>query len=644
MKKKLSIILVLSLLLSSCGESVITPEDTRAEFIIQTLKLTGATGSYEVEKTARLTAWSSLSLPSDGIGQVEQVLVKEGQSVKKWDVIVKLKDTAAMYGIQMKQANNGVASASAAREATLANLDQAVTNAEIWFAQAQRTYDTLIKDVKERRKQAENDFFNANPNNTGSTAQLGLEKLKIDLASAENNYQNQLTSLDSNYHLYANDFEKLANSMLYEADRILGITSTYQYSNDSWEAYLWAYIGNVKVTAENTWGKLYEARGSVRAKQTTSITIATIKSETENLASYYQTARDMWAAMDNMLQNSVVGGGLSQEQLGGWISQWTGFRASEQASEAQFTAWKSNALSIIPSATGAKSVAEMNIDSLKLQIAWAERNISTGNDSATIGYNRTLIALDDGVKAAKLSLEQAEKNLAAAKRNRSATAKQLGASVGSASTSFEMAKANYDKLLIKAPVDGKVTKINVSVGQSINTGTPVAEMASSMPEMTVDTEADVALNLTAWDAVRVVVSDTTLTGTVSAVSHLANSNLLYTTRISVTNETKLIGQAAKVVFTISSGKDSFSDISLPLLSVNIISENEWEIFLLTHSGTELIPERKSVKLGSLRNESIEILETFTANTEIILSDISNFDRTKQRFIVKNETVSGETNQ
>jgi len=69
--------------------------------------------------------------------------------------------------------------------------------------------NTLTKDVKERRKQAENDYYNANPNNTGSTAQLSIEKLKIDLVSAENNYQNQLASLDSSYHIYANDFEKL---------------------------------------------------------------------------------------------------------------------------------------------------------------------------------------------------------------------------------------------------------------------------------------------------------------------------------------------------------------------------------------------------------------------------------------------------
>lgn len=238
-------------------------------------------------------------------------------------------------------------------------------------------------------------------------------------------------------------------------------------------------------------------RGSIRAKTTTMITNQNAKAEITTLSLAFDSARDFINSMNTMLENSTLGAGLSQTQLSAWSAQWTGFRASEQASEAQFTTWKSSALSIIPSATGAKSVAEMNIDSIKLQIAAAERNIATGNDSATIGYNRTLIALDDGVKSAKLALDQAEKNLAAAKRNRSATAKQLGASVGSASTSLELAKANYDKLLIRAPVDGKVTKINVSVGQSINTGIPVAEMASSMPEMTVDTEADVALNLTA---------------------------------------------------------------------------------------------------------------------------------------------------
>lgn len=638
MKSIISIILISSLLLSSCGSAITTTVwSTKTDFFVKTLKLSSTTGSYTVEKSARLTAASSLSISSDGIGQIDSILVKEGQSVKKWQVIVKLKDSAAMYGIQVQQASNGITSANASREATLANLDQALTNAEIAQAQAQRTLDTLLKDSKERRKQAQNDYFNANPNNTGSTAQINIEKLKIDLASAENNYNNQILTLDANYHLYANDFEKLSSSMLFEWDRILGITSTYQYSNDNWEPYLGLYIGSAKVDADNKWGELYAARGEIRAKQDTKITTLNIQTEIDKLSSYYQTARDMWTSMSTMLENSMVGAGLSQDILNGWIAQWTGFRATEQASESQFTAWKNGAISIIPTA-GGKSVAEMNIDSLNLQISGAERAIQIGNDSATIWYNRTIISLDDQIQAAQLSLEQAQKNFAAAKKNRDATAKQLGASVNSASTSLTLAKANYDKLSIKAPVNGKVTKITVSVGQTINSGTPIGEMASSMPEMTIDTEADIALNLVAWDSVQVKVGDSTLTGTVSAISHIANSNLLYTTRISVSSGKNLIWQAAKIIFTISNSKDTLTGISLPLLDINIISENEWEIFLLTRSGSELIPKRKSVTLWSLHGDSIEILEEFPTNTEIIMSDVSNFDSSKQQLVVQNNNV------
>ena len=62
---------------------------------------------------------------------------------------------------------------------------------------------------------------------------------------------------------------------------------------------------------------------------------------------------------------------------------------------------------------------------------------------------------------------------------------------------------------------------------------------------------------------------------------------------------------------------------------------------LTHSGNNLIPERKTVRLGNPHNESIEIKETFTPDTEIILNDVSNFDSTKQKLTVNNDIVSGE---
>ena len=48
--------------------------------------------------------------------------------------------------------------------------------------------------------------------------------------------------------------------MLYEADKILGITTNFQYANDSWEPYLGTRVGNSKSLADNEWGSTYALR------------------------------------------------------------------------------------------------------------------------------------------------------------------------------------------------------------------------------------------------------------------------------------------------------------------------------------------------------------------------------------------------
>jgi hypothetical protein len=61
-----------------------------------------------------------------------------------------------------------------------------------------------------------------------------------------------------------------------------------------------------------------------------------------------------------------------------------------------------------------------------------------------------------------------------------------------------------------------------------------------------------------------------------------------------------------------------------------VSENEGEIFLLSQSGSELVPERKTVKLGVMQGKDIEVLETFEPRDEIILNDISNYNPLEQK--------------
>jgi hypothetical protein len=48
-------------------------------------------------------------------------------------------------------------------------------------------------------------------------------------------YQNIVSNLDSNYHLYANDIDKTVTAMLYDGDKILGISDYWKYNNDIYE-------------------------------------------------------------------------------------------------------------------------------------------------------------------------------------------------------------------------------------------------------------------------------------------------------------------------------------------------------------------------------------------------------------------------
>jgi hypothetical protein len=54
--------------------------------------------------------------------------------------------------------------------------------------------------------------------------------------------------------------------MLYSGDKILGITTNFEYSNDAWETYIGARAGDTRALAINEWNKVYGLRGELRAR------------------------------------------------------------------------------------------------------------------------------------------------------------------------------------------------------------------------------------------------------------------------------------------------------------------------------------------------------------------------------------------
>jgi multidrug efflux pump subunit AcrA (membrane-fusion protein) len=612
MKKNILIIsFIFSLILSSCGApdtkppitSTGTTIENKTPYIVKTIPMDSGSGVVYVEKTWRITASSSLTLTSQWAWEIGKILVKEGQNVKAGTTIAVLKDTVNNFDIRLSQAENALAVQDASINTTKVNLSQAVDNARIWVDRARQAYDTL-------------------------TAKNGIQ-----YDSVVNTNGKTLDSYNQNYKSYLSDVERLMTQYLYEGDKILGMSTNFEYTNDGWEAYLWARNGTSFADAKNEWNKLYAARWAIRAKLEKSVYMSsdTLTEDLELVWTGYTSLQKYADAMILMTQNNIVGAGLSQDLQTGWIAAWNWYKASVQWAETGFNAWKGQTISFFKSYKNTELATKLALESLSRTLTAEERSIIEGSLDMKVTYESARISLADAMKSARLWVEQAELAYDNALKIQEVTLTQLDATRRNAELSLDQARRDYSKLSISTPVDGNITKVIASVGQTVNVGSAIAEFSGKMPQVVLDIDTSLASTLMTGDTVIINTDEATLSGTITAVSSVSNANLLSTVRISVQNGEKYIGQSVTVTFKSQAGKTENNALLLPINAVKIISEEEWEVYTLWATGALT---KKIVKLGKVGDTNIEIFGTFEKEESLIISDMSNYDEAKNTLSVQ----------
>ena len=602
MKKLTLSIVLISLILSGCSKAedtpwVITPI-TKKPFSIETQIIGKKKESYSVEKSARLTAGSALTLSTESVGEVSAITVKEGSSIKRGTRLISLRDTVNSYDIRVAQAQNSVSIQDAGIESTKLNLERSIFDSQIAYDQAKRTYDTLVA------------------------------KTSLSYDTLVNSNQKTLDNIDTNYKNYLADVDKNLDQVIFESDRILGLSSNNEYTNDGFESLLGARVGNLKYLSDNSYGRALAQLGQIRAQKLKSITPETAKSDIENIELAYTLLQKHLDDMIYMIQNNVITGELTMERNAAWIAQFNGFRASANANSAAFSQWKLQTLTFLKNYKLNELATKVAVESIDRKLTTQELALIESSSDAKLLYNTTIIDLRDRIAWAKLAVKQSENARDTAIKARSATLAQLGANRQSWVLSLEQAQREYAKLTITAPFDGTVSRVIATIGQRVNPGTPVLEVISNAPEVLVDLESEIADSLNIGDTIRVEVDKKFFTGSIIAMSKAAGANLLYTTRISVPEAKGMIGNAANLIFTASreisdsSGKEK---IVLPLRAVKIVSEQEGQISILGTGNTLIY---KSVKLGKVVWDGIYIEDILDISTEIILSDVTNYEPTK----------------
>lgn len=117
-----------------------------------------------------------------------------------------------------------------------------------------------------------------------------------------------LDAYNQNYKTYLTDTDRLMTQLLFEADKILGVTSLNEYANDNWEAYLGIRNGTSFADAKNEWNTLYTVRGIIRAKLEKNMYIDPdrVSTDVELVGSGYTELQRFTDAMILMIQNNVV--------------------------------------------------------------------------------------------------------------------------------------------------------------------------------------------------------------------------------------------------------------------------------------------------------------------------------------------------
>ncbi len=603
MKSLISIVLISVLILSGCWAPVVeTPtEKEKTKFIIDTYEVGKEQKNVLIQKTGRITASSSLTLTAQWAGEVSKISVREWQSVKAGTVIATLKDTQSNYDLRFSQAQNTLKVQNATIETTRINLEQAVDNARIAFERARQSYETLT-----------------NKNNFAVETLINTNSKTLD-------------SYNESYKTYLSDTERIMTQMLYEADKILGITTNFQYANDSWEPYLGTRVGNSKSLADNEWGSTYALRWDLRARieKTKTINLANPDEDFEFISKSYTQSRKLADAMLYMLQNSVVWGGLPQELLTGWVASWNGQRTSVQGSEWGYNTWRAQTLTFFKWYKNTELATKFALTSLSRPLTSEENTIINASNDLKVTYENARIDLKDRIENARLSLEQADKAYNTAQALRDATLIQLDANKENAKIALAQAERDYAKLRVIAPVDGVISRVIANVGQSVNIGSQIAEFTSKQPQMVIDIEPNIVSWLIVGQSVDIMVEEKNLSGTIMALSTVANANLLSTVRIAVPEWQAYIWKSAIINFFPQNNIGWETLLTLPLDSVSIVSEGEWEIFVYTSTGIS----KKTVKIWKTLGDAIEINDIISNGTEIILTNMNNYDSNKQ-FIEK----------
>ena len=252
----------------------------------------------------------------------------------------------------------------------------------------------------------------------------------------------------------------------------------------------------------------------------------------------------------------------------------------------------------------------------------AEKATFTSLRGNLISTLNTLENVENAIEAATISVQQAAQTTSGG-ANSSADA-QIKQALGS----LQAAKANLAKTILRSPITGTVTALDVRTGDFVNTGTTVATIANTNAlEIVTFAGAGERAAFAVGDSVRI---NNTVEGRVAAISPAINETTGKTEIRIYTNSSELTnGDRVRIQTATDAVVDNNLSPFIPITAIKFTAD-AGVVLHVTADGTL---QETPVTLGAIRADQVEIISGLSP-TDTFVKDVRGLSA-GDKVIVKN---------
>ncbi|MBP8017095.1 biotin/lipoyl-binding protein [Candidatus Gracilibacteria bacterium] len=526
MKKYLSVKkIIIFVIIVGIGYSIYSyyfSSNTKTVTITKEYKV--STGSIEnsIKITGKAAIVDEQTLKFNQVGKVAKLYFKNGDSVKKGQLIAelnkedinstikqaelslsdaKIKLADLLNGPQYKDILNGENNVKTAENKILTLQNDLSILQNNTIPQYQDKYQNDMRDFDNQITLKENAI--KNNENDIKNSELKLINLKNDLVALEKTEEKGLTdyNVDLNKTLndaYINAKKQLIDleNYLYNTDQILGVSDMNKNKNDSFEMYIGSKNSFIKIQTENDWRDtnilFLEIKEEYNKLPTNIQDSEKIITFLNKLLSCYDKAINLGKDGQEMMNNSIISSSFSQSDID---SKTSVFSSVTNSSQSGYSTIKTTITTIqkLTDPELKKTLSENAINSKKQSIADAELALNKIKIDNTIQYQNDLNKLKSDKEYATKTYESQMKNyesqitqknldIESAKNSLNYTKESLKIIKAGATTvelsqarnnvtkqqlSLENARKGLDKYELVAPFDGTIRKIDFKVGDNL---------------------------------------------------------------------------------------------------------------------------------------------------------------------------------